>query len=83
MSNTFLVYDSQSFARLEDVQVEVESGEEMNALDIAACSRNHCLYVSDSNNFCCVLRLRRDHELAAGDGREVVKWLDGLNGVKF
>jgi len=66
--NTLHVYDSVSFVQLKEVLVQLEGRKSSHLYDIAACSINHCLYVSDIKNR-CILRL-------TSVVTDVVKWLD-------
>jgi len=72
--NTLLVYDSVSFVQLKEVRVQLKGRESSRLTDIAACSINHCLYVSDDKNS-CILRL-------TSVVTDVVTWLDRYARVK-
>jgi len=66
--STLLVYSSvSSFVKLK-VLVQLEGGKSSRLCDIAACSINHCFYVTDIRNQ-CILRL-------TSVVTDVVKWLD-------
>jgi len=60
-SNRVLVYDSATFARLEDIVVEPKYGQTLWPRDMAACSVNNCLYITDINNY-AIWRVKENKE---------------------
>jgi len=74
-STSLLTYDAMSFVKLGDVELTLQDGEPIDIQDIASCSRNHCMYVTDRNNL-CTLRL-------TDEGRTVINWLDKYALVRY
>jgi len=64
------VYDEKTFVRLDDVALPEGIFGRSTASQLAACSSNHVLYISDIGNR-CILQM-------TVDTYKVVKWLDIL-----
>ena len=66
--NTLIVYDDTTFLQQDSVVMTVEGVKWIDAYDMAACKRSHCLFVTDVDNK-CIFKL-------ADCGHTIIKWLN-------